>query len=72
MGRKRKYNNSSVISIRISDEERENLNRLMVSSRIDKMSDLMREAIQLFQSNMSIEMQQLKDHSQRPAYARLT
>lgn len=70
MGRKRKYNNSSVISIRISDEERQDLDRLMAGSRIGTVSDLMREAIQLFKNNLPIEMKQFMDHSKRPVYGR--
>jgi hypothetical protein len=68
MARKRKYNNSSVISIRISDEERQSLNSLMASSRIGTVSDLMRESIQLFKKNLPEEMQRILDRTKRPAY----
>jgi len=70
VGRKCKYSNSSVISIRISDEERQDLDKLMASSRIGTVSELMREAIQLFKSNLPIEMKQFMDHSKRSLYGR--
>lgn len=72
MGRKRKYNNSSVISIRISDEELEDINRLMANNRIDRVSDLMREAILLFKSSLPLELQRVVSQSKRPACGKLS
>ncbi len=72
MGRKRKYNNSTVISIRISDEELEEIIRIMADSRIDRVSDLMREAIQLFKSNLPKELQQVIGRVRRPVYGKPT
>ncbi|HEY5975695.1 MAG TPA: ribbon-helix-helix protein, CopG family [Geobacteraceae bacterium] len=53
MGRKRKYNNSSVISIRISDEELEDLKLIMSCHQITRVSDLMRQAIELVKVSSS-------------------
>jgi len=72
MGRKCKYNNSSVISIRISDEERQDLDKMMASSRINTVSELMREAIQLFKSNPPIEMKQFMARAKRPVLGELS
>jgi hypothetical protein len=57
MGRKRKYSSSTVISIRISDEELEDITRIMADNRISRVSDVMREAIKVFKSSLPIEMQ---------------
>ena len=72
MGRKRKYNNSSVISIRISDAELEDLNTIMASSRIERVSDLMREAIGLFKSSLPTELQLVVERSRRPLCGKLS
>jgi len=71
MGRKRKYNNSTVISIRISDEELEEITRIMASNRIDRVSDLMREAIRLFKSSLPLELQRVVGRVKQPAYGKL-
>ena len=47
MGRRKKNGKSHVISIRISDKEREDLNYLMEALQIKRVSDLMRQAIGL-------------------------
>ncbi len=47
MGRKKRYNCSSVISIRISDEELDDLKVIMSSLQITRVSELMRQAIRL-------------------------
>jgi hypothetical protein len=65
MGRKRKYTNSSVISIRISDDELATLNAIMAKSRITRVSDLMREAIGIFKSSLPLERQRLGSHANR-------
>jgi hypothetical protein len=70
MARKRK-SKSFVISIRISDEERQSLNMLMARSRIDTVSDLMRKSIQLFKKQLPDEMQQTLDTAQRTAYGQI-
>jgi len=72
MGRKRKYNNSTVISIRISDEELEDINRLMANNRIDRVSDLMREAILLFKSSLPLELQRVMSQSKLPVCGKLS
>lgn len=56
MGRKKKYTNSKVISIRISDEEKHDISAIMASKRIETVTDLMREAIRLFKHNLQIEI----------------
>jgi len=71
MGRKRKYNNSTVISIRISDEELEDLSRIMADNRIDRVSDLMREAILLFKSTLPLELQRVVGRAKQPSYGKL-
>lgn len=71
MGRKRKYNNSSVISIRISDAELDDLNLLMATSRIEKVSDLMREAIGLFKSSLPTELQRVVKRTKRQLCGKL-
>lgn len=71
MGRKRKYNNSTVISIRISDEELEDISRIMADNRIDRVSDLMREAIQLFKSTLPLELQRVVGRAKQPSYGKL-
>ncbi len=71
MGRKRKYNNSTVISIRISDEELEDITRIMADSRIDRVSDLMREAIRLFKSSLPAELQRVVGRAKQPVYGKL-
>jgi hypothetical protein len=53
MGRKRKYTSSSVISIRISDQELEDLKLIMSCHQITRVSDLMRQAIELVKVNNS-------------------
>ena len=68
MGRKRKYPKSNVISIRISDEEMEDLNRIMVRSRIGRVSDLMREAILFFKNSPAIELQRFQEQINQPVY----
>ncbi|NJD91322.1 MAG: ribbon-helix-helix protein, CopG family [Geobacter sp.] len=70
MGRKRKCPKSNVISIRISDEEMEDLNRIMAKSRIGRVSDLMREAIMFFKNSPAIELQRLHDQGNQPAYGK--
>lgn len=65
MGRKRKYNNSSVISIRISDDELATLNAIMAKSRITRVSDLMREAIGIFKNSLPLERQLIAGHPDR-------
>ncbi|HZV81820.1 MAG TPA: hypothetical protein VFF53_06590 [Geobacteraceae bacterium] len=72
MGRRRKYNNSTVISIRISDVEMDDITRIMATSRIERVSDLMREAILLFKSNLPVELQRVLERSKRPAYGKLS
>jgi len=71
MGRKRKYNNSTVISIRISDEELEEINRIMASNRIDRVSDLMREAIRLFKCSLPLDLQRVVGRANQPSYGKL-
>jgi len=71
MGRKRKYNNSTVISIRISDEELEDLSRIMADNRIDRVSDLMREAILLFKSTLPLKLQRVVGRAKQPSYGKL-
>ncbi len=71
MGRKRKYNNSTVISIRISDTEMEEINSIMASSCIPRVSDLMREAIQLFKSNLTSDLQLVLQRTKQPVYGKL-
>jgi len=71
MGRKRKYNNSTVISIRISDEELEEINRIMANSSIPRVSDLMREAILLFKSTLPLELQRVVGRAKQPSYGKL-
>jgi hypothetical protein len=66
MGRKKIYNNSSVISIRVSDEELLDIKMIMDSKRIDKVSDLMRKAIHLFKSNLPTELPDGRKRSKRP------
>jgi hypothetical protein len=66
MGRKRKYSNSTVISIRISDEELEDLNRIMANRRIKRVSDVMRESIRLFKSSLPLEMQMVLQRAKHP------
>ncbi|NVN98987.1 MAG: hypothetical protein HXX17_06645 [Geobacteraceae bacterium] len=56
MGRKRKYTSSKVISIRISDEENQDISAIMASKRIETVTDLMREAIRHFKNNLQIEI----------------
>ncbi len=51
MGRKRKYEKSYVISMRISDEELRDLTHIMEHNQIKRVSDLMRQAIQLVRMN---------------------
>jgi hypothetical protein len=72
MGRKRKYNNSSVISIRVSDEELDDINRIMADSRIERMSDLMREAMRLFRSSLPADLKRIARRSRNPVFGRLT
>lgn len=45
MAQKRKYKKSYVISLRISDEEMEWINRTMETQQISKISHLMRQVI---------------------------
>ena len=47
MGRKRKYENSHVISIRISDEELQDITQIMELGQIKRVSDLMRQALEM-------------------------
>ena len=49
MGRMRENPRYNVISMRISDEERETLERIMVSTK-KSVSDIMREAMQIVKS----------------------
>ena len=51
MGRRRKYNNSSVISIRMSDEELEEFTAMMQHLKIRRVSDMMRKVIELVKEN---------------------
>ena len=70
MGRKRKCPKSNVISIRISDEEMEDLNRIMVRSRIGRVSDLMREAILFFKNSPATELQRYHEQINQPVYGK--
>jgi hypothetical protein len=54
MGRKRKYEKSYVISMRISDEELRALNSIMEHNQIKRVSDLMRHAIELVKSSQPV------------------
>ena len=49
MGRMREHPRYNVISMRISDEERETLQEIMQTTQ-KSMSDIMREAMELFKS----------------------
>jgi len=49
MGRMREHPRYNVISMRISDEERETLQEIMLTTQ-KSMSDIMREAMELFKS----------------------
>lgn len=49
MGRMREHPRYNVISMRISDEERETLQEIMKTTQ-KSMSDIMREAMELFKS----------------------
>ncbi len=51
MGRMRENPRYNVISMRISDEERENLENLMDKTNLS-ISDIMREAMEYFSANL--------------------
>ena len=67
MGRKRKYKKSYVISIRISDQELEDLNHIMQCMKITRVSDLMRQAIGLVKENPAEGYRQTISTEQFPA-----
>jgi predicted transcriptional regulator len=52
MGRMREHPRYNVISLRISDEEREMLQQIMQTTQ-KSMSDIMREAMDMFKSKWS-------------------
>ncbi|MDD3293399.1 MAG: ribbon-helix-helix protein, CopG family [Geobacteraceae bacterium] len=52
MGRAREHARYNVISMRITDEERETLQEIMQTTQ-KSMSDIMREAMELFKSKWS-------------------
>jgi len=52
MGRMREHPRYNVISMRISDEERETLQEIMQTTQ-KSMSDIMREAMELFKNKWS-------------------
>jgi predicted DNA-binding protein len=52
MGRMREHPRYNVISMRISDEERETLNEIMETTQ-KSMSEIMREAMELFKNKWS-------------------
>jgi hypothetical protein len=57
MGRMRENPRYNVISMRISDEEREHLENIMVQTHLS-ISDIMREAMDYFSANLGkIELQ---------------
>ena len=67
MGRKRKYNKSYVISMRISDEEMQDITHLMAHHQIKRVSDLMRQAIGLIRENPAAPFTHgLGAHEQQP------
>ncbi len=72
MGRKQKYSNSRVISIRVSDVEKRDIDAIMANSRIDKVSDLIREAIRLFKSSMPAELPPVVTKRKQPACMKLS
>lgn len=51
MGRKRKYAKSYVISMRITDEELEDINHIMRHHQIARVSDLLRHAIEMIREH---------------------
>ncbi|MBT0664729.1 hypothetical protein KI809_10500 [Geobacter pelophilus] len=51
MGRKRKYTKSYVISIRVSEEEFKDLNLIMETMQIKRVSDMMRQALGCFRDS---------------------
>ncbi|GAM07736.1 hypothetical protein OR1_00004 [Geobacter sp. OR-1] len=53
MGRKRKYTKSYVISIRVSEEEFKDLNLIMETMQIKRVSDMMRQALGCFKDSSS-------------------
>ena len=68
MGRRRKYNKSYVISIRISDKELEDLNNIMDCMQITRVSDLMRQAIELVKASPGNEFHKTMAPDQLPVY----
>lgn len=59
MGRMRENPRYNVISMRISDEERETLRRIMESTN-KSVSDIMRDAMELFKTQLPVMENQQK------------
>ena len=68
MGRKRKYERSYVISMRISDEELRDINHIMEHNQIKRVSDLMRQAIQLIRVNYPGQFPMTGGQEQTPVF----